>query len=143
MSARLRLRGGGGDGAAASKQDGERQGDIVEEVAWWNARGLAAAAANLTATQHHGSPSRDKLQWLEEHLRAASPSVLCLLEVSGGAEPFRQLRSWFEVRGYESKRLAAESRGGLNGAVVAWRRRAVRIASVVRVAPRTWAFEGS
>jgi len=140
---RLRLRGGGGDGAAASKQAGERQDDIVEEVMWWNARGLAAAAANLASTQHHGSPSRGKLQWLEEHLRAASPSVLCLLEVSGGAEPFRQLRSWFKARGYESKRLAAESRGGLNGAVVAWRRRAVRIKSVVRVAPRTWAFEGS
>eukprot|EP00966_Prymnesium_polylepis_P134955 3118860-Prymnesium_polylepis.1 len=29
---RLRLSDGGGDGAAASKQAGERQGDIVEEV---------------------------------------------------------------------------------------------------------------
>eukprot|EP00966_Prymnesium_polylepis_P321878 7378167-Prymnesium_polylepis.1 len=66
-----------------------------------------------------------------------------LLEVTGGAEPFRHLRQWFKERGYDSKRLAAESRGALNGAVVAWRRQAMRVRSVSRVATRVWAIEGS
>ena len=134
------------DGKQREQQDanrGQAQQGVVEEVAWWNTRGLAAAAADLSSVEHHNTPSRLKLHWLEEHLRAASPGVVMLLEVTGGAEPFRRLRQWFKERGYESKRLVAESRGALNGAVVAWRRQAMRVRSVSRIATRVWAIEGS
>ena len=121
----LWLRGGGvaapSDAVGASGSQAAGEGGIIEEISWWNAmRGLAAAAADLASSKHHGTVSRDKLGWLDEHLKqAARPSMICLMEVTGGGEPFQHLRACFKSRGYESKRLPAESRGALNGAAVA------------------------
>eukprot|EP00966_Prymnesium_polylepis_P137471 3176713-Prymnesium_polylepis.1 len=77
--------------------------------------------------------------WLEVHLRAAQPSMLCLREVTGGGKPFACLRVWLKRLGYDAKRLPAESRGALNGAVVAWRRQACRVKLASRLATRAWA----
>jgi hypothetical protein len=78
-------------------------GNGMFTVGLWNCRALEARFA-LVGTGVEAKATRAKLEWLDTHLvpGAGGPSVLFLLEVSGGVVEFRPLRRWLKQRGYDS-----------------------------------------
>jgi hypothetical protein len=107
---------------------GNGAGDCVE-VEWWNARGLDAALKSEVA--------KNKTRWLDSHIRAHRPTVLCLMEVLGSFNEMRTLRKWFKGRRYDIRFLPGEREGRKDGIVIAVDKDSARLGEFARIDCRT------